>query len=57
MKPSVNKASDGRTDQSRVARGIVNNDPLDSLKRRAEDLGLILHKRTVNTSRKKGGQK
>ena len=41
--------------------GIINNDPLEALKRRAEDFGLIIHAQRggalPQSTKKKGGQK
>ena len=41
---------------TRMARGIVDGRPLEDLKRRAEDLGLIIHARSRGTL-KVGGKK
>jgi hypothetical protein len=43
--------------QSKTARAIVNPDALESLKRRAEDLGLIVHARQPSKPAQERGQK
>jgi hypothetical protein len=55
MKQSERKQNDGK--QRAGARGIVNPDALDGLKRRAEDLGLIIHARGPAGGRRAGGNK
>jgi hypothetical protein len=42
---------------TRMARGIVDGRPLEDLKRRAEDLGLIVHARPGGTKKTGGGKK
>ena len=40
-----------------TSRAVVNNDVLESLKRRAEDVGLLIHSQPKQTSTKKGSKK
>jgi len=42
---------------STTTRGIVNPDALDGLKRRAEELGLIVHARPEQTGKRRRQQK
>jgi hypothetical protein len=55
MKQSERKKNEGK--QRAGARGIVSPDALAGLKKRAEDLGLIVHARGAVSSRRTGGQK
>ena len=54
--------ADKKKGQSKTTRAIVNPDALESLKRRAEDVGLIIHARqpakpTQRREQKKRGQR
>ena len=55
MKQSERKKADSK--QRAGARGIVNPDALAGLKKRAEDLGLIVHARGPARGRRASGQK
>ena len=55
MKQSERKKIDGK--KRAATRGIVNPDALDGLKKRAEDLGLIVHARGSASSKRTGGRK
>ena len=52
------KPKAGRTSEKpRGGRSIVGDDPLESLRRRAEDLGLIIHSRPGSRPKTSGGKK